>query len=140
MTRAATAGSALGIAVVVGRDGSAPWRTARVAVMGMIGAALLYDARGHGRSDGRAMDFGWYGDEDIAGATAFLSDQSDVDADRIAAVGMSMGGEQAIGAAATNTDIRAVVAEGSTNRVASDRGGCPTSSGSAAPSRSASTG
>lgn len=137
MTRAATAGSALGIAVVVDRDGSAPWRTARVAVMGMIGAALLYDARG---SDGRAMDFGWYGDEDIAGATAFLSDQSDVDADRIAAVGMSMGGEQAIGAAATNMDIRAVVAEGSTNRVASDRGGCPTSSGSAAPSRSASTG
>jgi pimeloyl-ACP methyl ester carboxylesterase len=82
---------------------------------------LLYDARGHGRSDGRAMDFGWYGDVDIAGAVAFLEAQDDVDAGRIAAIGMSMGGEQAIGAAATNERIKAVVAEGATNRVAGDK-------------------
>ena len=81
---------------------------------------LLYDARGHGRSDGRAMDFGWYGDEDVAGAVAFLAAQRGVDDDRIAAVGMSMGGEQAIGAAAANERIQAVVAEGATNRVADD--------------------
>jgi hypothetical protein len=36
---------------------------------------LLFDARGHGRSHGRAMDFGWYGDEDIAGAVSFLQAQ-----------------------------------------------------------------
>lgn len=82
---------------------------------------LLYDARGHGRSDGRAMDFGWYGDDDLQGAVAFLETQPDVDATRIAAVGMSMGGEQAIGAAADIEAIRAVVAEGATNRVAGDK-------------------
>jgi pimeloyl-ACP methyl ester carboxylesterase len=82
---------------------------------------LLFDARGHGRSSGRAMDFGWYGDQDVAAAVSFLSTRPDVDKGRIAAVGMSMGGEEAIGAAATDPRIRAVVAEGATNRVTSDR-------------------
>jgi pimeloyl-ACP methyl ester carboxylesterase len=82
---------------------------------------LLFDARGHGRSDGRAMDFGWYGDLDVAAAVSFLQDQPDVDHTRIAAVGMSMGGEEAIGAAANDGRIRAVVAEGATNRVSADR-------------------
>jgi uncharacterized protein len=83
---------------------------------------LLFDGRGHGRSGGRAMDFGWYGDEDIAAATALLKGQPEVDADQIAAVGMSMGGEEAIGAAASNPLMRAVVAEGATNRVTGDKG------------------
>lgn len=82
---------------------------------------LLYDARGHGDSGGRAMDFGWYGDDDIAGAVSFLLQQTEVDDRRIAAVGMSMGGEQAIGALATVDGLRAVVAEGATNRVAADK-------------------
>jgi len=83
---------------------------------------LLYDARGHGRSAGRAMDFGWHGDDDIAGAVGLLRRRPDVDPGRIAAVGMSMGGESAIGAAASIPGIRAVVAEGATNRVAGDKG------------------
>ena len=33
---------------------------------------LLFDARGHGRSGGRAMDFGWYGDDDASAAVSFL--------------------------------------------------------------------
>jgi len=82
---------------------------------------LLYDARGHGRSDGRAMDFGWDGDQDISGAVAFLQRQNGVDPTRIGAVGLSMGGEEAIGAAATMNTIKAVVAEGATNRVAGDK-------------------
>ena len=82
---------------------------------------LLYDARGHGRSDGRAMDFGWFGDRDLGGAVTFLERQRGVDSSRIAAFGMSMGGEQAIGAAASIDAIAAVVAEGATNRVAGDR-------------------
>ena len=81
---------------------------------------LLYDARGHGRSGGRAMDFGWYGDRDITAAVSFLQGQPDVDGARIAAVGMSMGGEESIGAAAADERIRAVVAEGATNRTAAD--------------------
>jgi pimeloyl-ACP methyl ester carboxylesterase len=82
---------------------------------------LLYDARGHGRSAGQAMDFGWYGDEDLGGAVTFLQAQPEVDPERVGAVGLSMGGEQAIGAMAGIDDLRAVVAEGVTGRVAEDK-------------------
>jgi dienelactone hydrolase len=81
---------------------------------------LLYDARGMGRSGGRAMAFGWYGDLDISAALGYLQTRPEVDSNRIGAVGESMGGEQAIGAMATDTRLRAVVAEGATNRVADD--------------------
>lgn len=92
------------------------------AVLGRAGyGVVLFDARGHGRSAGRAMDFGWYGDADIAAAVTFLQAQPDVDDERIAAVGMSMGGEEAIGAAAGDPRIKAVVAEGATNRGAGDK-------------------
>ena len=81
---------------------------------------LLFDARGHGRSGGRAMDFGWYGDKDVAAAISYLERRPDVDPQRIGAVGMSMGGEEAIGAMATDPRIKATVAEGATNRVFTD--------------------
>lgn len=84
---------------------------------------LLFDARGHGRSGGRAMDFGWSGDEDVVGAVSFLVAQPGVR--KIAAVGVSMGGEEAIGAAAADARITAVVAEGATNRVADDKAWLP---------------
>ena len=73
---------------------------------------LLFDARGHGRSGGTAMDAGWHGNADLAGAMAFLVGRPDVDPLRVGAVGLSMGGEEAIGAAASDPRIRAVVAEG----------------------------
>jgi fermentation-respiration switch protein FrsA (DUF1100 family) len=82
---------------------------------------LLFDARGHGESGGRAMDFGWYGDRDVGGAVQFLAGRPDVGDGRILAVGVSMGGEEAIGAAATNPRICGVVAEGATNRTAADK-------------------
>lgn len=82
---------------------------------------LLYDARGHGESDGRAMDFGWWGSQDAAGAVDFLTEQPDVSPDRIGLVGLSMGGEEAIGAAGADDRVAAVVAEGATNRVAADK-------------------
>jgi fermentation-respiration switch protein FrsA (DUF1100 family) len=81
---------------------------------------LMIDARGHGESGGRAMDFGWHGDADIAAATAFLAAQDDVDPRRIGVIGSSMGGEEAIGASGSNELIRAVVAEGATARIADD--------------------
>lgn len=58
---------------------------------------------------------------DLSGAVTFLAAQRDVDPTRIAAVGLSMGGEEAIGAAASDRRLRAVVAEGATNRVAQDK-------------------
>jgi dienelactone hydrolase len=80
----------------------------------------MVDARGHGDSAGRAMDFGWHGDADIAAATDYLAARSDVDRGRLGVVGMSMGGEEALGASGTNQLIRAVVAEGATARNAGD--------------------
>lgn len=81
---------------------------------------LLLDARGHGESEGRAMDFGWWGDADVAAAVDLLAAREDVDPDRIGVVGLSMGGEEAIGASAADARIRAVVAEGATARSAGD--------------------
>ncbi len=81
---------------------------------------LALDARGHGRSAGHAMDFGWSGDLDVAAGVAFLSSRPDVDPHRIALVGLSMGGEEALGAAGVDPRVRAVVAEGVTGRQSAD--------------------
>ena len=82
---------------------------------------LLVDARGHGDSDGQAMDFGWWGDEDLRAAVDHLVGRPDVDPGRIGVLGLSMGGEEAIGAMAADDRIVAGVAEGATVRVAGDR-------------------
>jgi dienelactone hydrolase len=73
-----------------------------------------------GRSAGRAMDLGWYGDNDVSAAVDYVAGRADVDPLRIAAVGESMGGEEAIGAMANDDRVRVVVAEGATNRVSAD--------------------
>ncbi|MCP3423049.1 alpha/beta hydrolase [Nocardioides pinisoli] len=83
---------------------------------------LLYDARGHGASSGPGMDFGWYGEQDAAGAVDHLADLPDVSPGHIGLVGLSMGGEEAIGAAGVDDRVAAVVAEGATNRTADDKG------------------
>ena len=82
---------------------------------------LLFDARGHGRSGGDPMDLGWYGEPDTMAAVDHLTTRPDVDPDKIAVVGLSMGGEEAIGAMAADGRIRAVVAEGASNRTFEDK-------------------
>lgn len=84
---------------------------------------LLVDPRGQGRSGGRAMDAGWYGDRDVTAAVGFLRQQKEVDPTKIGVLGLSMGGEEAIGAAAVDPTIRAVIAEGATHRTAADKAG-----------------
>jgi pimeloyl-ACP methyl ester carboxylesterase len=112
-------------AAVVLRHGAGSTRSdvlAEAAVLARHGfGVLMVDARGHGDSGGRAMDLGWHGDADIAAATSFLVERDDVDTDRIAVVGSSMGGEEAIGASGADESIRAVVAEGATARTAADK-------------------
>ena len=66
------------------------------------------------------MEFGWYGDRDIAAAVTYLQTPTRCRPQRIGAVGMSMGGEEAIGAMAADPRIKATVAEGATNRVFAD--------------------
>ncbi|MGZ4493586.1 MAG: alpha/beta hydrolase [Nocardioides sp.] len=112
-------------AAVVLLHGSGSTRTAELTQAGVLGrhgyGLLLVDARGHGRSGGRGMDLGWYGDLDVAAAVTFLTRQRGVDPPRIAVLGLSMGGEEAIGAAGRDPGIRAVVAEGATARTAADK-------------------
>lgn len=86
---------------------------------------LMLDTRGHGQSEGRAMDLGWYGDRDIDAAVSFLTRRGDVDRNRIGVVGLSMGGEQAIAAAGTDPRIEVVIAEGVTGMQAADHGWLP---------------
>ena len=54
-----------------------------------------------------------------------LTHRQEVDPDRIGAVGLSMGGEEALGAAASDLRIRAVVAEGALWRGSMDAGWLP---------------
>lgn len=82
---------------------------------------LFLDNRGHGGSGGTANDFGWYGNQDLEGAVAWLDRRPDVTGGRVAVVGESMGGEEAIGAIGADPRVRAVVAEGATGRVVADR-------------------
>jgi dienelactone hydrolase len=71
---------------------------------------LAYDARGHGESSGATNAAGWQGREDVAGAAAFLRRQAGVE--RVAALGLSMGAEEALRAAAGGVALDAVVADG----------------------------
>jgi dienelactone hydrolase len=84
--------------------------------------ALLLDGRGHGRSGGHTMDFGWWGGRDIAAALSFLARQPGVRPGKIALLGESMGGEQALAAMGTDPRIRAVVGEGVTGQQLADHG------------------
>ena len=112
-------------AAVVLMHGSGSTRTAVLPQAGVVGrhgyGVLLVDARGHGRSGGRGMDLGWYGDQDTSAAVTFLTHQPGIDPFRIGVLGLSMGGEEAIGAAAADQRIHAVVAEGATARTAADK-------------------
>ena len=61
---------------------------------------LLFDRRGEGESEGDPNAFGWQGERDIHAAVAFLQRRSDVDPARIGGIGLSVGGEMMIEAAA----------------------------------------
>ena len=117
-----------GAALVV-LPGSGSTRTAvlgQAAVLARHGyGALLVDTRGHGLSGGHTMDFGWWGDRDLAAAVSFLDRQPGVHAGKIAVLGESMGGEQALAAAGADPRIHAVVAEGATGQQLADHGWLP---------------
>jgi uncharacterized protein len=116
-------------AAVVLLPGAGSTRTAvlpQAAVLARHGyGALLADTRGHGLSGGHAMDFGWWGGRDLAAAVSFLDRQPGIGAGKIAVLGESMGGEQALAAAGSDPRIRAVVAEGAEGQQYADHGWRP---------------
>lgn len=76
---------------------------------------LLVEPRGQGSSQGDVVR--WAGDRDLRAAVEYLRRRSDVDPDRIGAIGFSIGGEALIEAAAQHDGIKAVVSEGAGERV-----------------------
>ena len=77
---------------------------------------LLFDRRGQGESEGDPHAFGWEGEKDIKAAIAFLKRRPDVDPERIGGLGLSVGGELMLHAAAETDDLKAVVSEGAGSR------------------------
>jgi dienelactone hydrolase len=92
-----------------GRRG--PQRPARMLARHGYGV-LLFDRRGEGESDGDPNAFGWKGERDVDAAVEFLKRRPDVDPDRIGGIGLSVGGEMMIEAAAESDGLKAVVSEG----------------------------
>ena len=92
-----------------GRKG--PQRQARLLARHGYGV-LLFDRRGEGESDGDPNTFGWRGERDVHAAAEFLRSRADVDPARIGGIGLSVGGEMMLEAAAESTGLRAVVSEG----------------------------
>jgi pimeloyl-ACP methyl ester carboxylesterase len=104
-----------GAAVVVmhGSHGTRESTADHVRLLARQGHSVLsVDARGHGESGGSTNAAGWTSADDVAGAVAYLSGVRGVDRRRIAALGLSMGGEVMLRAAAEGTPLAAVVADG----------------------------
>ena len=81
---------------------------------------LLFDRRGEGESEGDPNTFGWQGERDIHAAVAFLQRRPDVDPERIGGIGLSVGGEMMIEAAAESSALKAIVSEGASSRSVRD--------------------
>jgi hypothetical protein len=73
---------------------------------------LLFDRRGEGESEGDPNQYGWRGTRDLEGAISYLRSRPDVDPNRIGGVGLSVGGEVMLQAAAETDDFAAIVSEG----------------------------
>jgi hypothetical protein len=78
---------------------------------------LIFDRRGEGESDGDPNPYAWNdGELDLLAAIEFLKARPDVEPGRIGGLGLSVGGETFLQAAAHSEDLGAVVSEGATAR------------------------
>jgi uncharacterized protein len=78
---------------------------------------LIFDRRGEGESDGDPNPFAWDdGEKDLVAAIDFLKRRPDVEPGRIGGLGLSVGGETFLQAAAHSRDVQAVVSEGASTR------------------------
>jgi uncharacterized protein len=108
-----------GAAVIAFPGRKGPQRQTRMLARHGYGV-LLFDRRGEGDSEGDPNAFGWGGDRDIAAAIAFVERRPDVDPGRIGWIGLSVGGELMLEAAAKTDGLKAVVSEGAGARAFSD--------------------
>ena len=75
---------------------------------------LMFDFRGHGRSEGKVVTFGYLERRDVLAAVQFVKQRG---YHRIALLGFSMGGMLAMLTAAICPDVRAVVSDGAPVRL-----------------------
>lgn len=101
------------VVVAMGRTSPAPH--ARMLARHGYGV-LVIDPRGWGRSEGDPNAFGWAGSKDVRGAVDWVARRPGVDAGRVGGLGLSVGGEMMIQAAAETTALAAVVSEGAGER------------------------
>jgi len=73
---------------------------------------LLFDFRNSGQSEGDQLSYGLYERDDVVAAVHHLADRPSVDPGRIAVIGQDVGGVAALGAAALDHSVRAVVLAG----------------------------
>ena len=97
------------VVVIPGRTG--PQKAAKMLARHGYGV-LLFDRRGEGESEGDPNGFGWAGPRDVEAAIAFLRGRPEVDESRIGGLGLSVGGEVLLQAAAESDDLQAIVSEG----------------------------
>jgi uncharacterized protein len=90
---------------------------------------LLFDRRGESESEGDFNAFGWGGDDDIKAGVSFLRRRADIDPTRIGGLGLSVGGEMMIEAAAEDRRLRAVVSEGAGARSLAEHWDLPGAAG-----------
>ena len=101
------------VIAIPGRSG--PQAQTRMLVSHGYGV-LLFDRRGEGASEGDPNIFGWVGDRDIHAAVDYLESRPDVDPERIGGIGLSVGGEMLIHAAAQSEALKAIVSEGASGQ------------------------
>ena len=104
-----------GAAVIAFPGRSGPQKQARMLASHGYGV-LLFDRRGEGESEGDPNAFGWGGERDLYAAAAYLRSRPDVDPSKIGAIGLSVGGEMVIHAAAHSDVFAAVVSEGASGQ------------------------
>ncbi len=109
-----------GATVIAFPGRSGPQKHARMLVEHGYGV-LIFDRRGEGTSEGDPNTFGWVGDRDLHAATDYLRSRPDVDPARIGAIGLSVGGEMLIHAAARSDAFKAIVSEGASGQSIRDQ-------------------
>ncbi len=109
------------VIMVHGLGGNRSALASRAAILTRHGYnTLLYDARGHGESDGEMTTLGYNEVEDVRAALAYLQTRDDVDMEKVAGLGISLGGATVIRAAARIPELRVVVAESSYKSIPSN--------------------
>jgi uncharacterized protein len=120
--------SANGAAVIVAFGRSGTQDPARMLLRHGYGV-LIFDRRGEGESDGDPNMYAWDdGELDLRAAVELVKARPDVEAGRIGAIGLSVGGETLLQAAARDADLRAVVSEGAAARSVGELASVPGSS------------